>query len=365
MAVCMILAMAYEFNSYFDASLNVYIKKNKILVISLAIVMICFSGVRVTYNDTATYVRSYNELIVSNDIFSGISWALGDNPGFQVVNVILKWFGFSSQSFLMIYSIVTIGLYVWFVYKYSRFFAMSIFILLTGGLYLFSFAAIKQCVAIAISLLGIDQGLKKNWIKFVFWILIAATFHTYALMFLIVPFIMFKPWNIRTYILILAGGLSGIAFQSLLGKVLSVTSLLGENYEASALLEGEGVNIFRLAVVWAPIILSFLVRNQIRESEDEASNLFLNLSIVNAMFMFVARFGTAFYITRLANYFSIFQVITIPWLLRFFTKQSQICLMIIIYIGFSGFAYYAYGINRAFDVMYTSIPLWDYIRTLF
>ena len=44
--------------------------------------------------------------------------------------------------------------------------------------------------------------------------------------------------------------------------------MIGEEYDASTFV-GEGINIFRLAVIWAPIILSFITRKYLRKNPDE------------------------------------------------------------------------------------------------
>lgn len=362
--ICMVLAYTSDRTSVYDFDNLGYVRKDKFFCFILLIIMIAFAGLRIRYNDTATYIIGYQSLNVSGNIIQDIDWMIGSNPGFQFVNYIMKAIGLSSYSFIMIYAIVTEGLYFWFVRKYSDNIMLPIFILITGGVYLFSFAAIKQCVAIAISLIGIDKAINKKWAQFIVWILIATTFHTYALMFFVVPFLMFVPWTKKTYFMLALFAVIGLSFQFMLGRVLSITSLLGENYDSSSFI-GEGVNLFRLLVTWAPIILAFIARNKIKLSDDRAANLILNLSMINAEIMFIARFGTAFYLTRVANYFSIFQVIAIPWLLRYYNKESQKLLKIAITVGFSGYAYYAYGVNRSFDYMYESITIWHYLTNIF
>lgn len=118
-----------------------------------------FSGLRIRYNDTATYIDSYNNMP------EDISWVIGDNPAFQVVNKILKTLGISANGFIMFYSLITVSIYVWFIRKYSSDFSLSLYILLTGGAYVFSLAAIKQCMAIAIGLLAIDAAIQKRMEK--------------------------------------------------------------------------------------------------------------------------------------------------------------------------------------------------------
>ena len=91
----------------------------------------------------------------------------------------------------------------------------------------------------------------------------------------------------------------------------------------------------------------------------------MNMTTINAIIMFVSSFGTAFYLARVANYFAIFPVIAIPYMLRYYTRNSRSLLKIIIVIGFTGFAFYAYGLNRSFDAMYERISLIKFISTFF
>lgn len=48
------------------------------------------AGLRVRYNDTATYISAYENLDISGNILSNISWNIGDNPAFNLINLILK-----------------------------------------------------------------------------------------------------------------------------------------------------------------------------------------------------------------------------------------------------------------------------------
>jgi membrane protein len=220
-------------------------------------------------------------------------------------------------------------------------------------------------MAIAISLVAIDALLEKKKIKFVVCILVATLFHTYSLLFLAAPLLLFPVWSFKSYLLICLTAIVGIGFQALLGNILSITSLLGENYDIASF-SGEGVNIFRLLVALAPVILSFVVKEDLRKSENRIERIMMNLTMVNAAFMFIASFGTAFYLARIANYFAIFPVISIPYLLKYFTEDLQILLKIIIIVGYLGYFVYAEGIVRGgFDFAYDSISLFQFVGTLF
>lgn len=159
---CMILAIISERCSIREEGKLEYLHKDKIFYFMIVVLMILLAGLRVRYNDTATYISAYENLDVSGNILSSISWNIGDNPAFNLINLILKKIGISGNGFIMFYSIVTVGLYLWFVKKYSNDFALSWFILFTGGAYIFSFAAIKQCMAIAIGLVAVDALIEKR-----------------------------------------------------------------------------------------------------------------------------------------------------------------------------------------------------------
>ena len=362
---CMILAIISERCSIREEGKLEYLHKDKIFYFMIVVLMIFLAGLRVRYNDTATYISAYENLDVSGNILSSISWNIGDNPAFNLINLILKKIGISGNGFIMFYSIVTVGLYLWFVKKYSNDFALSWFILFTGGAYIFSFAAIKQCMAIAIGLVAVDALIEKKKIKFVVCILVATLFHTYALLFFAAPLLLFPVWSFKSYLLIFLTAIAGIGFQTLLGGMLSITSLLGENYDIESF-SGEGVNIFRLLVALAPVILSFVAKNELRKSENRIERIMINLTMINAALMVIASFGTAFYLARVANYFAIFPVISIPYLLKYFTKDLQVLLKIIIIVGYFGYFVYAYGVVRGgFDFAYDSITLSQFIETLF
>lgn len=349
-----------DFNKFGD---KIYRHKEKIFFFLMAVVAIVFVGLRTSYNDTETYRYSYELMPTGMGNILNLDLSLGSNPGFNILNTILKTIGFSTQDFLMIYAVVTVGIYFWFVRKYSDNIWLSVFLFFTMGCYTFTMAAIKQCVAVAFCLVGIDRLLREKKISFVFWILLASTFHPYSLMYLIAPFLMFKPWTNKTYILLAVFGLIGLGIQPLLGTVVDITTMLGEEYDA-ATFTGEGINIFRLAVVWVPVIVSFFVRKYLREANTKKDNLILNLTILNAEIMFIGLFGTANYFGRLANYFLIFQALCLPHLFNGFTTRSKKSITIICVICFLLYFYYANVINQYFDSQFNYVSFISYLSTL-
>lgn len=341
----------------------VYKKKEKLIFIILTIVMAVFVGLRTAYNDTYTYRNMYEALAPGFSHIFSLSYSLGDNPGFWIVNTIMKTVGMSTQSFLMVYALITVGIYMWFIHKYSDNLWFSTFLFFTMGCYTFTMAAIKQCVAVAFCLVAVDRILNNKKLSFLFWIFIASTFHSYSLMYLITPFLTFEAWSGKTYLLLVVFAIIGLSLQPLLGTVVDITIMLGEEYDASTFV-GEGINIFRLMVIWAPIVLSFFTRHYLRNNNSKIDNVILNLSMLNAEIMFIGLFGTANYFGRLANYFIMFQPLLLPHLLRSFTKNSQKIMKWICVSCFLLYFYYANVINIHFDSNFRFISIYEYIKII-
>lgn len=359
-----ILAALSHFLSVRTPDLRGYVRKERLFFCILVVVMVLFVGLRTHYNDTRTYVHGYNLIKGELEELQRYSQELGDNPGFNLVNWQLKRWGFSDQSFLMFYAIITVTIYLWFIRKYSDHLLLSVFLFLTLGAYTFALAAIKQCVAVAFALVGVDQYLKRHHVRFVFWVLLGSIFHPYALMYLAVPLVTFRPWSWKTWVMLVGFIIAGILLQPMMGTVIDITTLLGEEYTTESF-SGSGVNPFRLAVVAVPMVLSFVSKRVIAWENDRTHNLMLNLTMVNAAIMYVALFGTANYFARLANYFLIFQCITIPWLFTQFDRLSQKLLTGGAVVCYSAYFYYANAINQHFDAEYAAMTLGQYLASLF
>lgn len=363
--VSIVLAILSHRTSEYDPIRCRYGRKDRFFYVLLSIAMILFCGLRTGYNDTGTYQFIYNSIPKDVDLWEGIDWLkLGENPGFNFTNRVLVRSGASTQSYLMFYAAITVGLNLWFFRKYSCNLPISIFLFIAFAGYIFTLAAIKQCMAMALCLLATDRALRKKYISFVFWVLLATTYHPYALMYLIVPFLMFRPWSQWTSVMLIAFAIAGVAMQSMLGTVLDITDMLGENYNESSF-TGEGINPFRLAVTAVPLLLSFLTRRVIAQENNRAQNLILNLTMLNAEIMFVALFGTANYFGRLANYFLPFQAVALPWLFTHLEPRSKRLLTNTAIACYTLYLVYSQVIHESFDYHYYSISLWDYLVSLF
>ena len=356
--------LSHKYSGY-DPINCLYARKERLFYFIMSVGLILFAGLRTGYNDTGTYLLGYNQLSQNEDWFQQIDWLkIGDSPGFVFVQGMMHELGVSAQSFLMLFSVFTVGVNLWFFRKYSCNLWLSVLLFITFAGYIFTLAAIKQCTAMALCLIATDRAINKKYLRFVFYVLLGSLFHPYALMYLIVPFLFFRPWSKNTLIMLVFFGIIGFAMESLLGTLLNVTDMLGENYNAESF-TGEGVNPIRLLVTAVPAVLALMTATQIAEDEDKAQYAIVNLTMLNAEIMFVALFGTANYFARLANYFIPFQAVSIPWLLKHYDYEGRRTMTILAAIGYVLFFIYSQSIHESFDVHYYSVTLWQYLKTLF
>lgn len=338
-------------------------RRHQLILCTVLIVILLagFAGLRIHCNDTGAYRHSYE--LITESSWDAADKSLGANPIFSWINYQLKMHGVSTQNFLMFWAFLTVGCYIIFVHGYSANYPLTIFLLFTTGCYTFTFAGIKQAAAVGIAAIAVMFALKKNWIPFVACVLIAALIHPYALMYLLVPFMEFRPWTKRTYWILTIFLAAGFLLRPLIGTVVNITALLGEEYTASSFTE-EGVNIFRVLVCNVPLALSFLYRKKLFVNTSKTENLIVNLAMLNGVIMFVGLFGTANYFGRLANYFLIFQSLALPWMLKKIGGRDGKILTLLMVLGYTAYFYYANVIAISFDQDFARLSISEYLAQL-
>ena len=335
---------------------------NTSIVILLILYLSLFAGLRTSYNDTYTYMSSYQAMQPFPDILTGFSWKLGDNPGFVLLNSLMKASGFSAQTFVLFYSTLFVASTVSFLKRYSSSFTLSIFLFICAHGYLFSLAAMKQCASIAVGIMAIPFMLKRKWIRFTAIILLAATFHPYVLLFLLIPLLRFRPWTAKTWILLAVTLGTGLFLPQIIGTVIDAAALLGDGYDANNFM-GEGVNIFRVLVASVPVFLTLVFRQSVPDKQiEEQRNTFINCSFIYASIMFVGLVGTANYFGRLASYFILFPALVLPSIIKGLPVKDRRCLEILMILCYLAFFYYGNAINGSFEDEFSRMTLWRYLR---
>lgn len=369
--LAVIMALLSDHNSTYEldkCGFKKYICKDKIIYFVMTMCMAIFVGLRTRGNDTFAYKQIYEGIEGGLSSISSINWTkFSEAPALQLIEIILKTINATTQDFLMIFSLFAISVYLWFIRKYTSNLWLSVYYFITMGIYTFSMAAIKQTTAVAFLVIATDRAIQKKWVQFLFWVVIAEMFHPYAFVYLVVPFMFFSPWSKKTYILFIGTIIAALFLKMFMSGIYAMTDMLGygTSYSSNQFM-GEGVNIFRVLVVFVPVFLSFFLRLYLNKSKDRVNNLILNMTMINAMIMFIGLFGTANYFARLANYFLIFQCLSLPWLFQFFDWSTKKVLTVFSCVAFWGYFYYQMVLAQgAFDYIYAFMSISDFLKQLF
>lgn len=303
--------------------------QSKVVYFCIIISLIMFAGLRTSYNDTSTYMFGFQilspESVSYGDIFSPYG-------GFDVYQKLIKqYIGDDPQIFIFVSSIVTTLLYVPFIARHTRRFGESVFLFLIGS-YLFSMAGIKQSIAIGIALYAISSYIRKKYIRALFLLLLAMTFHPYIICLVCIVALMKQVWSVKCVLLIILFAVLFLNLDSLFGLL----SAIGKDYSMEDM-SNYTINPMRVVVQAAPIILSILSRHKLNQSKDPYVILGINMQVIGFAFIALGLFFNPIYLGRMSTYFDALSCIAIPQLLNLtFENYSRKKLWITAYYGFWG-----------------------------
>ncbi len=331
--------------------------KLEVWSVALILIVVFVCGLRTKYNDTGTYIRGFLASPKLGELF-GMEMTLGDCPGFVYLQAAVRSVTDNAHVFIMLCAAICISPVLIFLKKYSANFFVSMFLYVAAGQFLFSLAAIKQAIAIAIAIWAIPLYLRKKYFAALLVMLAAALFHPYVLIYLALPLLTSKPWGINTlFIALIIGGVT-VFFQPSLQMMLGFAESLGDDFSDESF-AGVGVNIFRVLVYAVTPILSLVFLDRVRQDENKHQHTFINVAILCFGIMFLALFGTANLIGRVALYLSFSLTLSLPYVFGRLEKKSATALSGIAMILY--FAYYLYA-NR--NISYEQITLAEFWKSI-
>lgn len=329
----------------------------------LIVMLSLFCGLRTSYNDTWTYIQEFQNAGTTAEFWASGPHLLG-NPGYcWFESAFHQWVSPNFHVFLMATSVFTVTCFVRFTRRYTADFTFSILMFFTIGLYTFNMAAIKQCIAMAILTLAIPRLLKRKYLSFYLLVFLAMLFHTYALLFVILPVFTRRPWKALTYLTILAVAVILFTFESTITNFLELAENIGKNISAEEVLETESINVLRLAVYAVPPLCSFAFRKRLAVSLHTEQSLMINMSVLSFLIMCLGLASAANLFGRTAIYFELGTIVILPWMLRqIFNKRSALALTLLASVCYM--AFYMVDIT-GFQAEYHAISLGELFRAFF
>ena len=321
-------------------------KSVKIIVLALLCLVLCgFAGLRTDYNDTPVYIYNYSFTPRQiSTIFKG-EFSLSGVYLYRLWNYGIYHFISSDPNvWLFLCSTVFVLPSVYLIAKYAKGFTLSMFLFMIVGGYLFSLAGLKQAMATGIVMMGIPALINKKYFKYYIFCFIAMGFHTYSLIYLILPLLGRGLFNKRTIIFLVAMLILGVGMSFFAGVVSSIIELLGKDVDEETLTEGS-VNILRALVYAVPFVLAIFGREKIKDGCSETDKRFIKISLLSALFMVLAVFGNPILFGRVPHFFSVGVVISLPILINsvFEDKNARIVTIVAIVL------YFAFGLYQLYN----------------
>jgi transmembrane protein EpsG len=333
LAIVFMLSFFARYFAYIPVPTNgtVPIKHNKFLVFGTLCSVVLVSGLRRNIGDTYFYMYAYE--------LNDFTWEFIQSQkdiGFGILQMILKWFSDDAQLLVFSTALITNVLIILVLYKYSRMFELSMYVYITGGLFLISMNGIRQVLAAAILFTATKYLIEGRWKKYILVVLLASTFHQSALILIPIYFLVrFKAWSKATYLLIFSSIVIVIGFDQFAAVLFSaIEDTQYGGYQNFA--EG-GASVIRVFVNAAPLVIAYLGRERLREIFPN-SDYIVNMTMLGFVFMVISTQNWIF--ARFSIYFSLYQLILISWLIKLFREKDQK----FIYYGILGcyFLYYYY-----------------------
>ena len=290
-------------------------------------------------SDTWLYLSIFDGL---PNTVSGLIQTLSDEDsgkGFAAFECIIKIiFGNNRTAFRTILGLLHSIPFILVCRKYSEDYLFTVFLFAASGCHTgWMMNGLRQYASVMIIFAATPFVLKKKYVPAVLLVLLAATFHTSALIMLPVVFIVQgEAWNRKTLILIVIAIIAMYAFSTtpgLFDSMLEGTEYAGTE-AAMAEAGDDGTNPIRVLVNAIPTLLAFMGQRQIKEEKDPVINLCVNMSVITLGVYLISIVTSGIMVGRLPIYMSLYNLILLPYEISHLFTEKSVKIMRILTIGF-------------------------------
>ncbi|WP_195929942.1 EpsG family protein [Clostridium sp. 1001270J_160509_D11] len=308
-------------------------------------VIVFFAGARSYVADTTAYIQMFNDYPLFQNAHDVIFDSSAREPGFRLFSILIKTY--ISDNYTVWLSIIAIisGICVMFpLYKYSCNFGVSAFLFIASCQFMWMFNGMRQFLVAAIIFSCTGLILKNKTLLYILIVCVLSTIHQSALLLIPMYFIaQGEPWNKRTLLFIgciVLAMLFTSKFTNLLTDVVEQTDYASSVNEFKA--TDDGTSPIRILVESIPIILAFLYRNKIKEKLTPIIKLSINMSLIDSGLYIISKVASSgILLGRLPIYFSMYNLILLPWLLKnIFEKREKDLIYYIMILCYFAFFYY-------------------------
>lgn len=326
-------------------------QKKSISLVLFMIMLLFVSGLRAASvgADTRQYTSAFDQL-KSLTFLEALkapisSWngyfTYSLEQGYRVYNKIVAFFGGSSQAITFCNSLFIVILLYKLIKEKSPYYGLSIWLYITLGFFQTEMNMARNAIAILLCLCATKYIPKHELLKYILVVLLASTFHTTALVFIplywVINYIELTPKRLK--ILALLSAVGGLFWKPIYNLLFRIIPSRYERYLVFASTETEGIALIFLFLTIFILIWFFCDLKKDPESFVKIDNTGAWLFILMILAFSISRTVSAF--TRVAALFSPYLIVYFPKLIssgisnqrnRRIAVVALICCVFIVYI---------------------------------
>ena len=334
-------------------------------LILIMVFFTCYSGFRTYYNDTSHYISYFldaeplDKFLADPENLDALH-----NPLYYLFNSAFRELTDNSSLFLLACAALSVCPMLYFIRKTTakQDFPMALYLFVAFGTYVFTLAAVKQSIAMGILCIAVLALEKKRYLPFFLLVTLAALVHTYAFLFVILPFFCGKPWRLRSFLLLAAILIAMLTFERTIATFLEYADRIGKTVSEVELFDGHRMNTIRVAVYGVVPLITLIYRERLDPYMERIHRILINMSIFSFVFILPGTITGGNLFGRVSTYFEISNVCIFPWLIdTLFNERSAYLLKRIAIVAFLLFFLYD---MRNFDSLFYAMDLRDFLQTL-
>lgn len=268
------------------------------------------TGQRFYFGDTIAYMGYFDDIDANTSEYIS-NFTFGNESLFKIIEAFIKQYITSDpRVYIEIISFFTIIPQLYFLYNYSGDLKLALFLFVVTGCWEHTMNGLRQYIAFSIMLMAISLLHKKKWYFYFPIVILAAQIHTSAYVFFIVFFVAnFKAWGKFTKVILILGVILLLSYPisgSLINRLFEESTSYGEKYSSF----NYSINIFRIIVMWIPVGISYVNRNNMIE-KYKYYDLVFNMSFLCGICTTIGLLSAVY--ARINLYFEFFNVVLLVW----------------------------------------------------
>ena len=278
------------------------------------LILIFLSGLRRGIGDTYFYKHSFTLLAQNPDSFK-----FNGDFALNLISLILINFTSDPQSIIFVAALITNLINMIVFSKYRSYLELQVYIYITSGYYIVTMNGLRQCIAAALAFACTPLITKGKFLPYSILIILISTFHQSVLALIPIYFVVReKAWS-KKMVKFMVLALFIVVFYQLVSPLI-FKFLESTSYGKYSTFSEGGSSVMRTIVNAVPVVLSYLKREEL-EQEWEIKDVFVNMSIINLIFVALGMFNWIF--NRFTLYTQLYNFILIPFIIKNMFKGKE------------------------------------------